>query len=264
MYNYYKLINADSNSSVQLPPVDLGPHFPYLSPGEMDEDELSYRRNELMDQTNKIKREFSGLLLRLKQDIESTAKLEDVVSLLLFNYKDKGFEEVMHACESLTEVLRQLSNYVSFFNFDPVKLLAHYHGSPAMKKKLKKYKIKFREYSKGRVCECPKNAFGEVEKSDKIYKIKTDKILETFTVEDLDKLQHEIRKILGHKLLRLLKVEDGCIKLTFRVFNDDDFDISEEQKQALSNLGVISVICRQNVVIISTKKYEKVSGKYVD
>ena len=255
-------IHAGSNSSMQLPPVDLGPHFPYLSPGKMDEDELTYHRNELVDQTEKIKQVFNGLLLHLKQDIETTAKLEDVVLLLLFNFKDKGFEELMHTCKSITEVFSQLSNFVSFFNFDLVKVLAHHFGSLAIKKKLKRYKIRFQKYSKRRVCECPKDAFGEAEKSDKIYRIKTDKILETFTVEDLDKLQHEIRKILGHKLLRLLKVEDGCIELTFRVINCDDFDISEDQKQSLSDLGVLSVACQQKVLYITTKTYENTSGKY--
>ena len=256
-------INTGSNSSVQLPPVDLGPHFPYLSPGEMDEDELTYHRNELMDQTNEIKGVFGGLLLHLKQDMESTAKLEDVVLLLsqTCGSKDSDFKESLRACKSLAEVFNHLSDFVSFFNFDLVKLLTHHFGSPAMKKKVKKYKRKFQNYSKRRVCECPKDAFGKVKKSDKIYKIKTDKVLETFTVGDLNKLEHEIRKILGHKLLCLLKVEDGCIELTFRVFDNGDFDISEDQKQALGDLGVLSVTCGQNVVIISTRTHGKASGK---
>ena len=255
------MYNAGSNSSVQLPPVDLGPYFPYLSPGEMDEDELTYRRNKLMDQTNKIKRKFGGLLLHLKQDMESTAKLEDVVVLLLSQTDDKGFKELMRACSSLAEVFNHLTDLVSFFTFDLVKLLTNHFGSPAMKNELKKYKKRFQNYSKRRVCECPKDAFGEVKKSDKIYKIKIDKVLETFTVEDLNKLEREISKILGHKLLRLLKVDDGCIELTFRVFNCNDFDISEDQKQALGDLGVLSVTCGQNVVVISTQTHEKASGK---
>ena len=262
-------INTGSNSSVQLPPVDLGPYFPYLSPGAMNKDELAYRRNELMDQTNKIKGVFGGLLLHLKQDMESTAKLDDVV-LLLSQTKDRDFNQSMRACKNLAEVFNHLSDFVSFFNFDLVKLLTHHFGSPSMKKKLKKYKKRFQNYSKRRVCECPKDAFGNVEKSDKIYKIKTDKVLETLTVEDLNKLEHEIRKILGHKLLRLLKVEEGCVELFSRVFNWTDFDISEDQKQALGDLGVLSVTCGQKVVnistkthemIISTKTHENASGK---
>ena len=251
-----------SNSSVQLHPVDLHPSFPYFVPDKRheNEEELSFHLNQLMDQTNDIKGVFSGLLVHLKQDIESTAKLDDVVLFLTNNIKDKGFEEVMYNCKNLSEVFRHLSNFVSFFDFYLVKLLTHHFGSPAMKKKLEKYKIRFQKYSKRRVCECPKDAFGEVEKADKIFKIKTDKILETFTLDDLDKLQHEIRKILGHKLIRLLKVEDGCIELTFRVFNCDDFDISEDQKQALNDLGVLSVTCQNKVVIIQT---DKASCKYI-
>ena len=242
--------------------MDLGPYFPYLSPGEMDEEEISYLRSELMDQTNEIKGVFGGLLLHLKQDMESTAKLEDVVLLLSQTYcsEDSDIKESLRACKSLAEVFNHLSDFVSFFNFDLVKLLTHHFGSPAMKKKLKKYKKRFQNYSKRRVCECPKEAFGKPEESDNIYKIKTDKILDKFTFEDLKKLEHKISKILGHKLC-LLKVEDGCIELTFRVFNCNDFDISEDQKQALSDLGVLSVTCGQNVVIISTKTHEKASGK---
>ena len=191
--------DTGSNSSVQLPPVV------YLSPGEMDEDELTYSRNELMDQTNEIKRVFSGLLLHLKQDMESTAKLEDVVLLLSHTCgsKDNGFKESLRACKSLSEVFNHLSDFVSFFNFDLVKLLTHHFGSPAMKKKLKKYKKRFQNYSMRRVYvyERPKDASGE---ANKIYIIRTDKVLETFTVGDLDELKHEIRKILR---LRVMTVQ---------------------------------------------------------
>ena len=247
--------------SSSIPPMDLHPYFVPDKRHE-NEEELSFELNRLMDQTKEIKGVFSGLLVHLKQDMESKAnlKLEDVVLLLTNNIKDKGFEEVMYNCKNLSEVFRHLSNFVSFFDFYLVKLLTHHFGSPAMKKKLKEYKISFQEYSKRRVCECPKDAFGEVEKADKVYKIKTDKILETFTLEELNKLQHEFRKILGHKLLRLLKVEDGCIELTFRVFNCDDFDISEDQKQALGDLGVLSITYQNKVIIIQT---DKASGKCI-
>ena len=248
--------------SNSIPPVDLHPYFQYFVPDKRheNEEELSFHLNKLMDQTKEIKGVFSGLLVNLKKDMESNAKLDDVVLFLINSIKDKGFEEVMYNCKNLPEVFRHLSNFVSFFDFDLVKLLTHHFGSPDMKKKLKKYKIKFQNYSKRRVCECPKDSFGEVEKTDKIYKIKTDKILETFTLEELDKLQHKIRKILGHKLIRLLKVEDGCIELTFRVFNCDDFCISEDQEQALNDLDVLSVTCQNKVVIIQT---DKASGKYI-
>ena len=169
------------SNSVQFPPVDLHPSFPYFVPNERHEtkEELSFHLNKLADQTKEIKGVFSGLLVHLKQDMESTAKLEDVVLFLIVlflinNIKDKGFEEVMYNCKNLSEVFRHLSNFVSFFDFDLVKLLAHHFGSPAMKKKLKKYKNQ--NYSKRRVCECPKDAFGKAKESDKIYKIKTESI----------------------------------------------------------------------------------------
>ena len=251
---------AGSNSSV-LTPVDLKPYFPYLSPNR------SFHLNRLMDKTNEIIGAFSSLFLKLKQNIESTAKLEDVVLLLsqARMCKDSSFKESLRACKSLAEVFNHLTDFVSFFNYDLVKLLTRHFGSSAMKKKLRKYKKKFKDYSKCRVCECPKDAFGEAKESDNIYRIKTDRVLENLTVEDLNKLEHEIRKILGHKLLHLLKVEDGCIELFFRVFNCNNkfIDIFEDQKQALGDLGVLSVTCGQNVVKISSKIHQKASCKCV-
>ena len=236
--------------------------FPYLTPGKMNEDELSSFLGRLKDDTRNIKAEFSVLLYHLQKDTEATAKLEDVVPLLLFNIEDTGFKELMDSCKSLSDIFRHLFKFISFFDFYLIKLLTRIFGSTSTKKRLKKYKKKFHDYCKRRICECPKDVFGKAEKSDKIYKIKTDKILESYTLEKLDELQHEIRKILGLKLLRLLKIKDGCIRLTFRVVNDDHLVICEEQKLALRNLGVLSVTCGSKIVIVSSSSVpEKVSGE---
>ena len=254
-------MHAGSNSSEPLSAVDFK-DFPYLRPGEMDEDEFSFFLNQLRDETRDIKGEFSSLLLHLKKDMEATAKLEDVVSLLLFNIQDDGFEKLMESCKNLADVFRLLFKYISFFDFYLVTLLTYNFSSTSTKKKLKRYKKKFQDYCKRRICECPEDTFSGAEKSDKIYKIKTDKILESYTLEDLGKLQYEIQKILGRKLLHLLKIKDGCVRLTFRVVNDDHLVISEKQKLALCNLGVISVTCGSKIIcsdIISDSGYHSKS-----
>ena len=233
--------------------------FQYLHPGEMSEDEFTYFLNQLRKETRNIQGDFGSLWLSLKKDMEARSiKLEDVVSLLLFTIQDDGFKELMESCKNLTDVFRNLFKYVSFYDLYLVKLLIRNFCSTSMKKKLKRYKKKFQDYCKRRICECPKDTFSGAEKSDKIFKIKTDKILESYTLEDLDKLQHEIREILGRKLLHLLKIEDGCVRLTFRVVNDD-LDISDKQKLALSNLGVLSLKCGSKIVNISTCVLEKAS-----
>ena len=109
----------------------------------------------------------------------------------------------------------------------------------------------FREYSKRRVVECPNDAFGDAEESVKDYDIvlKTDKIHQSLTVNELLKLRYEITKILGHK--RLLDVREGCVQLTFKGFEDEEFTVAEEQQQSLRNVGVLSISCGDQVVDIS-------------
>lgn len=92
-----------------------------------------------------------------------------------------------------------------------------------------------------RVCECPSDSFGTIEKGEKVYKIKTEQDIDTLTIEELEKFQYELNKILGHRFLCLLSIKDGCIELTFRGSTDDDFLIAEEQLFALRKVGVRSI-----------------------
>ena len=50
-----------------------------------------------------------------------------------------------------------------------------------------------------------------------------------------------MNKILGHKLLRLLNIKDGCTELTFRTFENGEFSITEKQQQALRRMGVLRI-----------------------
>lgn len=59
--------------------------------------------------------------------------------------------------------------------------------------------------------------------------------------------------ILGHKLYRLLHVEEGCVQLAIRGFEEDELNISEEQQQALRNVGVLSISYGHRCVDIAEK-----------
>ena len=232
---------------MELPPVDLGPYFPYLSAESMSEEELSFHRLQLNEETKKIKKSFASLVLNLQKRVEETSKLDDVVNILTFY--DNVYEKLLHDCTSIAEVFRKISSVFSFFDYDLVKLLSRKFGSLSIKKDLKKYKKKFQDYSKRRICECPSDAFGDVQKSEKVYVLKTDKSIEDLTVAQLQQLQYEMNKVLGQRLLRLLDVEKGCVSLVFRIF--EHRDLSKHQQQALRKLGVLSVTYGEQCVDFS-------------
>ena len=240
------------------PPVDLRPHFPYLSRDGVSEQEFSHHlHNMLNDQTEEIQRQFSTLALSLQKDIEKTSNsVADVITLLIYNKND--FEKLLNDCQSFSDVFRKIHKYVSFFDFGLIKLLAHNFGSTAFKKKLKKYKQKFQKYAERRVCECPNDAFGKVGGAEKVYKLKIGEDFETLTMKELEKLEHEMNKILGHTFLRLLNIKEGCVELVFRGLEESNFTITEEQRESLSKLGVLTISYGDETIIINSSMPAKV------
>ena len=222
----------------------------------MSPEKIVHHMCQLQHESERIKDHFSTFIYNLLRDIEASksVKLEDIITYLKIRC-DASFEG-----SSLSKVFVKLSKYVSFFDFGIIKLLTYNFGSNTLKKKLKKYKRRLREFCERRVCECPSNVFGDAEKGEKVYVIKIDKSMYTLTVEQLQKLCYEINKILGHKLLRLLRVDEGCVRLTFRTFENEVFSVTQDQMQDLKKLGILSIQFGEQFVKISDVSSKK--GNY--
>ena len=232
--------------------MDLGPYFPYLSTTNMSEKEIAHYQFKLSEETSRIKRAFAGLVHDLKKSIEGTSTIEDVLTLLKF-YDKNNFEKLLCNCQTLGDVFNTLSDFVSFFDYDLLKLLAKKLGSPEVQKKFEAYKKKFQRFSKRCVCEIPQGAFGEGQgkENGSVYVIKTDDSLSlgVLTLEELKRLEYRMNRILGH-LLKLLKVEDGCIQLHFLTLSQrrGGLNLSTQAQQALRKLGVLTVSCSGQMV----------------
>ena len=244
------------SSSFTLPSIDIETYFSHL----YDERECKMPRDhsleeELYGHTSKIKRTFASMVYDLQDYIEKTSTVGHLNNALKF-LNPKKFGDLLANCSSVIDVFDKLSPYFSFFDFEIIKLLTEKLGSDFNKKKLKKYRKTFKEFSSTRVCQCPSDAFGDVEKSEKVFVFKTDRFIRGLTVEELQKLKYEICQILNIQL-RLLRIEDGCVELIFRVLDIDRVAISEKQQQALQDKGVLSVSYGDFV----HKRNKKLSGK---
>ena len=234
--NFSPLISTGDSSWIP-PAVGLTSYFQYLP---VRERENPYHLQKLRDETDEMKRKFSNLVFDLLQDLKKSTTLNDVVTLLVLNCHHK-FQKLLKDCTNLDEVFKAISKFISFFDYGPIKLLSSKFASNTLKKKLKKYKKKFQDYAKRRLCECPSDAFEKSESNEKVFVIKTESDITTITLEEVQKLEYEMNKILGHTFLHLLNVKEGCLELVFRILEDIEFTISEDQKQALKRLGVISI-----------------------
>ncbi len=115
--------------------------FPYLPPAATkDHSQLQER---LYDQTNQIKMSFTSLLFDSKQSLESEGKLDDVIDMLVLY--DESYESVFSDCINLSQVFRKMRKYVSFFDYELVKLIVDELGSSILKQKLTSYIKQFEE-----------------------------------------------------------------------------------------------------------------------
>ncbi len=222
------------SSSVELPAVELGPYFPYLS-----EDRLFYQ-HKLDEDTKNIKRDFASLVFDSQRSIMERSTLEDVKNLLEY-FDRETFVYLLRECESFQELFKRISNLISFFDYDIIKLLTRKFASNRVKKKMEKYKKKFQEFSKRCVCELPSDAFGEPAQSEKVYAIKIDKSLNSLTVDDLAKLKYKMNRSLGHESLKLMRIEEGCVQLIFKSIKKDKLKISFKVEEELRKIGVLSI-----------------------
>ena len=215
--------------------MELRPYFPFLS----DVENLPLKRAKLFDETQTMKRRFASLVFDIQKAlVDNKWKLEDVISLIKLNYQSEELNKLLDASKSIAEVIQLMTPYFSFFNYGIITLLVSKLDS-TIKKKMKKYKAKFRDYSKRRICECPAT-FGSCQDNEKVYVLKTEMKL-TDSVEEYEKLHFQMNKVLGGKLLRLVNIEEGCVQLTFRGFVEPELSLSKENYQELRNIGVLSI-----------------------
>ena len=215
----------------------------------------------LYKESDDIKEEFTSLVFHLQEDLESNSKLEKVVSLLVVH---KIPEDELCGCATITSVITRIGKFYSFFDYQLIKILVKHLGSTESKKNYEKYESDFQEFAKHRVYECPSDLFDEGEAADgnpgKIYAIKIDKNMKELSLEDLDKLLCKMFEILGHNFAKVVKIEKGCVQVTIRTFSSSDFVISDEQKRALSSLGVVTISCGSESVHIPTVSSPNKSG----
>jgi len=155
----------------------------------------------------------------------------------------------LQKAENLSEVFMGLKDYMSFFNYHLVEHIVNVLGTEEVKTELKKYKMKFQQYAKRRVYECP-SQFGPVSKVGcaDIF-VKVDSRYENYTVAEIDDFCQELSEILGISskgVLHLCRLEKGCFQLTFQVpsfVKEKIFPLSREQERALAAEGVNWLVC---------------------
>ena len=158
------------------------------------------------------------------------------------------FQELQNA-GSIEDVLWVIKDYFSFFNYHVIEHIVYGLGTDQDRTELQNYKEHFHRYSKRRIFECPP-VYGPMSSGDHAdLVLKVDSAYEQFTVEELDNFEYRLSRTLHvtpQSVLRLCRVEEGCLQLIFQVpsfVQQEIFPLSSEQESALAAEGVTKLTC---------------------
>ena len=195
-----------------------------------------------------------------------------LLSLCAFDpvYKDsqkptlQSFIKELRSAESIEDVLFIIRDYFSFFNYRVIEHIVDGLGTDQDRVELQNYEREFDEYSKRRVCECPPDYGPKSDAEHVDLVVKLDSVFEEFTVKELTKFQYRLGRIFcvsPQSVLRLCRVEEGCLQLIFQVpsfVQQEIFPLSTEQESALAVEGVSRLTCGDYQ--FATKVYIYVTG----
>ena len=236
--------------------------FPYLKVSGLTPEQQEGLRIRLCVEAEDMMHKFWHLHSRVykslcEQNVAVGRLVAHLLSLHAFDpvYKDsqkpalQTFLQDLQNGGNIEEVLFIIRDCISFFNYHLIEHIVDGLGTDQDRVELQNYEREFDEYSKRRVYECPPvyGAKSDAEHVDLL--VKVDSVYEKFTVEELRKFQYRLSRILHvtpQSVLRLCRVEEGCVQLIFQVplfVQQEIFPLSKEQESDLAAEGVIRLIC---------------------
>ena len=158
------------------------------------------------------------------------------------------FKELKTA-NTIYDIFLVLNDYFSFFNYQLIEHIIKTLGTRNDKAKLWRYKKDFNQYTKRRFFESLPE-FGPVSDADHAdVFVKLDSQYDICTIAQIERLRQKLSGILSvssHSILRLCRVDKGCLQLMFQVpvfVQQEIFPLSERQEESLAAMGVIRLTC---------------------
>ena len=155
----------------------------------------------------------------------------------------------LKAAGTISKVFIVLNDYFSFFNYDIIEHIIKELGTHEDKAELQKYKDNFNQYARRRIFECGPHFGPESETHHADIFVKLDSQYDNYTVVEIMGFRQklcEILRVSSQGILRLCRVDKGCLQLMFQVplfVHHEIFPLSREQEKALAGIGVIRLTC---------------------
>ena len=243
-------------------PVPSASSFPYLKLSGLTHEQQQELRGRLQFESQQIMMRFQELVSAtieslIRQNVSPDKLVSHVMTLGAFKpvFKEPQVPlfqycfQKLEAADTVPKVFLVLKDYFSFFNYQIIKHIVTTLGTEEDKAGLQRYIDKFNQYAKRRIFECLPE-FGPVSDADHadIF-VKLDSQYDNYTVAEIEGFRHKLSEILrvsSEGILRLCRVEEGCIELVFQVpsfVQQEILPLSSKQENVLKAEGVIKFTC---------------------
>ena len=243
-------------------PISSVSSFPYLNPSGLNDQQLQELQGKLRLESEEIMIQFQELVSAtieslIRRNVPPKKLFCHVMTLGAFGpvFKEPQVPVFSHRFKELKtantiyDIFQVLNDYFSFFNYQLIEYIIKALGTRNDKAKLQRYKKNFNQYAKRRTFECLPE-FGPVSDADHadIF-VKLDSQYDNYKVAQIERFRHKLSEILcvsSQGILRLCRVDEGCLQLMFQVptfIQQEIFPLSREQEKALLAVGVIKLTC---------------------
>ena len=228
------------------------------------------------ESTRNIITKFSKLVLKISDTLSKQDNAVDRLTLFLSNLvaidpvcvsasdrklllDEENIKALETNCKSAAQILKALSGYYSWFNYQLIKDIAKVlcEDSKEVKDELKKYKERFKKYCEKRLSGYFPDETHTCGQDTGFHVFKIDEKWETMTICQLKPVIKIIRRVLKLRkvALCLRSAKNGCVELTYDIpghLVDVLFPLSKGQVESLKRNGIR--FCENN-------KYFSHSGK---
>ena len=200
-----------------------------LSPGKKEK--LMIR---LKVDSDRIIKKFGSLLSKTEKALENSNKhvTADNLKSFLENCSYQKVSESIKPSDTIPMVMRKIKKAQcwSFFDFELLESLIETYCKEEIAADYQQYVADFNDYCKRRLYEVPKSAFSSADDSTN-FVVKLDKKFDV-PLNYIKEVELKLSKILGLEL-KLKKVKQGCIELTFGQFSTENIVIGVSKQKTV-------------------------------
>ena len=242
------LYNAgDPETAVQTTPA----LFKYMRTSDLSESDKQRLIGRLEGESQSIRLEFATLVHATETELKQR-NVAPKTLILKLSYYDTSLRSEFSTSETIEDIFFVANDYWSFFNYDLLEYVINIFTLTSVTL-LAQYIANFQEYCKRRLCECPSDVAGSFNESGRriVLKIDDKMSVQRSTLQDLRRLQDQASKVTGVNVMQLLKIEEGCLHLIYRIPHDSIEMINflpPHKKLQLKEIGILSITCEKKMM----------------